>query len=537
MNLLLLMEAALVAVSLKFAKRSSPPEKALRRLAGHRAAPLAVGLLAMILRLAVLPIEPIPTPTIHDEFSYLLAADTFAHGRLANPTHPLWRHFETMQEEFQPTYASMYPPLQGLVLAAGLVFTGVAFAGMWVAVGVMCAAICWALRGWFPPGWALLGGALAAIRLGIFTYWANSYWGGALAAIGGALLIGALPRFLRSGRARYAAVGAAGAVILVNTRPYEGLVLSLAVGLIALISGPRRRLTKAVLAAMAIVVPAGALMAYYNWRVFGSPATLPYSVNRRTYAVAQVFLFQKPAPAPHYLHQALHDYYINWELPYFLSARTPGGYVRMMTSKVVKSLQFFIGPVLTLPLLAAFWTWRSRRTRTFLFLLAAMGAAMALVPWYAPHYAAPATVLIWGLLIQGMRALRLRWPGIVRAIPVICVVMLVARVAMGFSHIPFVLTYPMTWATTGSEPIHRAEVTRQLHSYGGRHLVIVHYRPDHDPLLEYVFNDADIDASEIVWARDMGEEGNEDLLRYYRDRKVWVLEADRDPPELRSYSR
>ena len=178
-----------------------------------------------MLRLLFLPLIPIPQPFITSDFSFLLAADTFAAGHLTNPTHPMWMHLETLHISLQPTYMSMYFPAQGMVLAAGKVLAGHAWWGVWASVAIMCAAICWMLQAWLPPGWALLGGFLAVVRLGLFSYWIDSYAGGAVAAIGGALVFGALPRILRGFRARDFFWMALGIVLLANSRPYEGALI------------------------------------------------------------------------------------------------------------------------------------------------------------------------------------------------------------------------------------------------------------------------------------------------------------------------
>ena len=184
---------------------------------------VVVGLLTLGFRLALLPSLPIPQPKVTDEFSYLLSADTFAHGRLTNPTHPMWVHFETFQENWRPTYASMYYPGFGLLLALGQVILGHPFWGVWLGGGLMSGAICWALQGWMPPAWAFLGGLLAMIRLATFSYWVDSYWGGTVAALGGALVIGALPRMKQEQRTSHAVLMALGMALLLYTRPYEGL--------------------------------------------------------------------------------------------------------------------------------------------------------------------------------------------------------------------------------------------------------------------------------------------------------------------------
>src|SRR5229473_3859840 len=268
---------------------------------------VAVGVSALVLRAVLLPVLPIPEPIVHDEFGYLLAADTFAHGRLTNPTPPMWVHFETSSTILKPTYQSFAQPAQGLILALGKVVGGHPFWGVWLSAGLMCAAICWMLQGWLPARWALLGGVLAIMRYGTFAYWADSYWGGAMGAIGGALVLGALPRIKRAPRVRNALVMGLGLAILATNRPYEGLVLSLAVAiaLFAWLAGgqsPPLRITlrSVVLPLCMVVAMLGLAMSYYCWRITGNPLQLPYAVERQQDAVVPYMLWQPLRAQPVY---------------------------------------------------------------------------------------------------------------------------------------------------------------------------------------------------------------------------------------------
>ena len=108
--------------------------------------------------------------------------------------------------------------------------------GVLLSMAAMVMAMTWMLQGWFPPPWALLGGVLVIARLGSFTYWVDSYYNGAVAAVGAALVLGAYPRIVHSTRARDAVFISAGAVILACSRPVEGLIFCIPIAIALLLS-------------------------------------------------------------------------------------------------------------------------------------------------------------------------------------------------------------------------------------------------------------------------------------------------------------
>lgn len=494
----------------------------------------------MVVRVALLPVMPAPPLAFQDDFSYLLAADTFAHWRLANPPHPMWTHFETFHVIFHPTYASMYPPFQGLLLLLGKML-GHPFVGVALSLGLMCAAICWMLQAWLPPGWALLGGLLPTARIGIFTYWANSYCGGAVAAIGGALVLGAWPRIVRRPRLRDALVLGLGLAILANSRPYEGFILSLpvAVYLFLWMLGKRRPppeviLPRVVLPVFLLLTMTGGAMGYYFSRVTGSPIRMPYQVNRAAYGVAPYFVWQTQNAVPAYRHAAMRDFYMHIELPAYQRMRSANGFVHETAIKFLVIWGFYLGPVLTIPLLALPWTLRDRRIRRLMVTGMFSVIGVVVVTFFIPHYVAVITAIIIALVLQSMRHLRLWRPegraigtALVRALVMLSVVL-----------IPL---HAWLWARGDTKNLasigpQRARIMIALEALPDKQLVIVRYRPQHDPLQEWVYNDADIDGSKVVWARDMGPEQNRELIHYYKDRRVWVVEVDDRTAKLDEYS-
>jgi hypothetical protein len=534
-----------------FFTRIEPSFKSLARKPGWAVA--IVGMAGLLFRLAILPVCPIPNPSVPDDFSFLLSADTFSHGRLVNQTPAMWTHFESIHITMQPTYMSIYFPAQGLVLAAGKVLLGNPWYGLLITNALMCAAICWMLQAWLPPTWAFLGGALAVMHLGLFSYWINTYHAGAIAALGGALVLGSMPRLMKSASVLHGVLMVIGIVILALSRPFEGLLLCLPV-LLALgrwMVSPRNRTAPGLImrrAAFPVVLFIGAVawLGYYDYRAFGSPLTLPYTVGRATYATAPYFIWQKPRPEPAYRHAVMRDYYRDTESKISQESRSPSGYLYMKLRLAYLAVFFFTGAALVPPLFMVRHVFMDRRIRFLVLCVLVLMGGMAVEIFLLPHYLAPFTAAFYAIGLQAMRHLRLwRFEGkptglaLVRFMVTICVVMTGLRLFAGPLHLALPEYPPAAWNFTWYGPDHfgteRVHVEKSLSQLPGNHLAIVRYSSIHNPWNEWVYNSAEIDTSKIIWAREMDVADNLELTRYYRDRKVWLVEPDVTPARITEY--
>jgi hypothetical protein len=487
----------------------------------------------------------VPRPVYHDELAYLLAADTFAHGRLANPPHPLWQHFESFHILQQPTYSSKYPPGQGLALALGEVL-GAPIVGVWIGIAAMCAALTWMLRAWLSLRWTLFGGLLALVQIGLLSYWSQSYWGGGVAAFGGSLVFGAVARIVR--RRRATEVGVAlpivlglGLVVLANTRPFEGALVSLAaaVPLLAWLwrapssdgggrDGDRGARWIRIVAPLAIGLALGMVaMGFYNRATTGDALRIAYSVHNQQYLVQPLFVLQPLRPAPEYRHEILRRYFAEFEVREFESQRTLAGWATTRLRRLERSRSVLLGPVLTLPLLVLPWSRRLRGMRTALGGLGLLLLSVAITTHHYPHYAGPAFPPLVLIVVQGWRSIVLalaRGDGRRRDLLLagVLVAAVVARVA-------FPDPVLRVGESRGSNQA-KASIERHLTELGGKHLVFVRHGRFADVHDEWVANGADIDAGRIVWARAMTPALDAALARYYADRRAWRVEIGRDRP-------
>ena len=547
----------------------------LRRLAALRwPRPVAIGfcgVLGTLLPAAVGLVTGIPEPAVHDEFSYLLSADTFAHGRLTNPAPALPEFFEAPHVLIAPTYSSKYPPGQGLALAFGQLVGGHPIWGVWLSCGLFAASLCWMLQAWISRQWALATTVFAIATLGVFSYWAQSYCGGMVAACGGTLLFGAMRRTLRSPRALTSVLCGVGVLLLANTRPYEGLLacipVSAALGwwFIQDRRTPQRtKITSWMLPFGSVLLIGGAAMVTYNRAVTGDWLLMPHILHTRQYFHHGTFLFSsnhEPERTPAARVARFYTFYASTDnvAKGWMAEAAGNLYIRLLAT--VES-----------PLVAEAWTdrrdvpYRAARDGITLFLLVivtlladrwvwfGIGTAFlvvlggSIVWWWFPHYTAPVVPLLLaaGALTFRRGIRRVDAVHLEKLAPLTIVVMAGFFLSM-FIVSSFVLRRDVTMQATASHSrsastptvshfLSRAEVKRKLEQEAGSHLVFVSYDDEYTVHDEWVYNSADWDASRVIFAHDLGDRRNSELIAAYPQRTIWIVRVSRNQTQLDRYS-
>ena len=442
-----------------------------------------VAAVSLAVSLGAAALHGMPRPSWHDDYGNVLIADTFAHGRLANPPHPLSDFFETMMVLQRPAYAAKYPPGLGAVLALG-------FPAVWVLAALTCAAIWWALRAWISPELAFVGGLLTAIHPTMLS-WAESYHGGSLAALAGALLLGSVPRTLP-------VVAGIAVALFAYSRPYEGLILTIA---IALVLRPRK-MWPAIPVAIAALIP----LAIYNRAVTGSAFTLPYTIYEQRYDPVPNFLWESPravAPEPNLEMATVYRVVYGghwWRI------HRPGGMREELAHKIEDIGIAVFGPYLLILLVPLVAWWRVLKQRTGRLLTAILilfaFAPFSIIWWMELHYLAPGAVVVAALMVLLIAEL----PPSFAAAVLVAFVVNAASVFVDFVRTP----------EGGREAARRAIAAEVKEG-------VIVVAPN---LFEMVYNGADIDGQRVIWARDLGPQRNAALRAYYRGRKFWYLPTD-----------
>jgi hypothetical protein len=522
--LAVLLTALLYGVFRKYPVYSTRALKAFHASTRHPALYIAAAMLFPVaVRIAVLPWMPPPAPSIHDEFSHLLVADTLLRGRLANPPHPLAIHFETIYVLQHPTYSSVYPLGQGIVLATGKLLTGNPWAGVLLATALMCGGITWMLYGCLPPVWAATGGLIVACGLG--AKWEDTYFGGAFCAFGGALLFGALCRLRKSPSKLQGIVAGLGWSIVCLVRPFESvLVFILAWSFIAvfIFRQPRswRPWVGTLLLMSSVQVGALLLTAYDDRAVTGSATTLPYQLEQRVYGVPQTFFWQQPVEEPALPFKELRDMY-DWQRQQRDNkARHP---FRNYAVVVYHIWAFFVSVWYYIPLAVLPFLWKDPDVIIGVAVIFLASVVSAIYPFFFPHYFAAYVCVIYFLVVRGMMRL-FQW----RYGRPLGVFLIIGALLIGWCNLP------VKSITSRNLPLDgglRKQTSARLQALGGRHVVFVRYGATHDFHDEWVYNTANIDNSPIVWCRTMGPDRDMEVARYYGDRRTWMLDVE--PADVR----
>jgi len=400
----------------------------------------------------------------------------------------------------------------------------------------------WMLRAWLPARYALVGALLVVIRFGVFSYWVNSYWGGAFTALGGVMLLGGYRRLTQRPTPLAGACVGLGVVIMMTTRPYEGLLFSapFGAGLLArVIRAPAANRKPLLLAGVlaGVLVGGGAVVtAIDDQAVTGDWRLAPYTLYRQTTADTPAFLFERPNPRaqPRY---ALTRAALDHEHEAYDKARTVTGWLTSALSRLFHDWNFYVGVALAIPFAVGLAVTRRGLAHPDPVPISAtviLLVGLSVETWDFPHYCAPAFGVFMLVIVEGLRRLR-RWRLADRPVGVALGRLLPLTLTIG-------LWLPVTFAlVTGGEgsiendsysspccafqksSIHQA-IEGIIDGFGDNNIVIVDVQQGAAIPGMLVYNHADIDHARDIWINEDAAL-NGATLRRFPGRRIWRLDG------------
>jgi hypothetical protein len=317
-------------------------------------------------------------------------------------------------------------------------------------------------------------------------------------------------------------------VVLANTRPYEGLVTATAAAAALFWWRHKRRRKFAELISIRNVAPfvavlglGAALTGYYNYRVTGSPVVMPYTAYSRQYDVVPVFLILPTRKPPTYHHDVLakHMNYVDVQ-----EYRRHRGNPLRNVFDLTLEFRNYCSSLLLVPVAIGI-LFSGRKALIACFIGVALCAGVLVETYIQTHYLAPGAGLFALLGSLGLRVMRTRAGTL--GMPLVLLF-----TAVGCGH---AVADAQHFFITGTIKNTRAVAAELVSKHAGKHVVLVRYAPAHDTRDDSVFNAADIDASPVIWARDMGDAKNRELRDYYPDRTFWLWQPDVAPDAIKPY--
>jgi hypothetical protein len=138
---------------------------------------------------------------------------------------------------------------------------------------------------------------------------------------------------------------------------------------------------------------------WYQWRVTGNPMLAPYLLHQKIYGTPQTLFWQaavQDAPGVHH-YRDIADVF-RWQL----NAHRAGFSWSTEGARLGAFWQFYLQPLLTLPLLFLPLIIRKRRLAELALGALALMVGNAMYPFFFPHYAAPLCALLMLLIVAGM---------------------------------------------------------------------------------------------------------------------------------------